>query len=113
MKYYSEVTGEMFDTIEALEVAEEKVSRKTEKEKDINEIFDLVKESSELEKKTLKKMADYDQKYGLGSAARDLLKKVGVKDEDFVFSFGPSVHRNPTAVKKDPFNDLLKDFLGK
>lgn len=113
MKYYSEVTGEMFDTIEALQIAEEKVSRKAEKEKDINEIFDLVKEASELEKKTLKKMADYDQKYGLGSAAKDLLKKVGVEDdENFVFSFGPAL-RNHAVVKKDSFNDLLKDFLSK
>lgn len=113
MKFYSEVTGEMFDTMEALQAAEENVSREAEKEKDINEIFDLVKEASELEKKTLKKMTEYDQKYGFGSAARDLLKKVGVKDGDVVLSFGPSVHRNPTAAKKDPFNDLLKDFLGK
>ena len=58
-------------------------------------------------------MTEYDQKYGFGSAAKDLLKKVGVKDGDVVLSFGPSVHRNPTAAKKDPFNDLLKDFLGK
>jgi hypothetical protein len=113
MKFYSEVTGEMFDTMEALQAAEENVSREAEKEKDINEIFDLVKEASELEKKTLKKMKEYDQKYGFGSAAKDLLKKVGVKDEDVVFSFGPSVYRNPTAAKKDSFNDLLKDFLGK
>lgn len=109
MKFYSEVTEEMYDTMEALQVAEAKVSRKAEKEKDINEIFGLVKESSELEKKTLKKMTDYDQKYGLGSAARDLLKKAGV-DENVILSFGPT-YRNHTAVKKDSFNDLLKDFL--
>ena len=113
MKFYSEVTGEMFDTMEALQAAEEKVSREAEKEKDINEIFNLVKDASELEKKTLKKMTEYDQKYGFGSAAKDLLKKAGIKEEDFVLSFGPYGHRNPTAVKKDPFNDLLKDFLGK
>lgn len=109
MKFYSEVTKEMYDTMEALQVAEKKVNREAEKEKDINEIFGLVKESSELEKKTLKKMTDYDQKYGFGSAARDLLKKAGV-DENVILSFGPT-YRNHTAVKKDSFNNLLKDFL--
>ena len=79
MKFYSEVTKEMYDTMEALQVAEGKVNREAEKEKDISEIFDLVKEASELEKKTLKKMADYDQKYGFGSVAKDLLKKAGVE----------------------------------
>ena len=55
MKFYSEVTEEMYDTMEALQAAEENVSREAEKEKDINEIFGLVKEASELEKKLLKK----------------------------------------------------------
>ena len=112
MKFYSEVTKEMYDTIEALQAAEERVSLKAEKEKDINEIFDLVKEASELEKKTLKKMADYDQKYGFGSVATELLKKVGVDNEKFTFSFSP-VNKNCASVKKDSFNDLLKDFLSK
>lgn len=116
MKFYSEVTKEMYDTIEALQAAEEKVSLKAEKEKDINEIFDLVKEASELEKKTLKKMAEYDQKYGFGSVATDLLKKVGVDNKNFTFSFSPvpsSINKNRTTVDKDSFNDLLKDFLNK
>ena len=112
MKFYSEVTEEMYDTIEALQAAEEKVSLKARKEEDINEIFDLVKEASELEKKTLKKMADYDQKYGFGSVAADLLKRAGVDNEKFVLSFGPT-YRNHTTAKKDSFNDLLKDFLNK
>lgn len=112
MKFYSEVTEEMYDTIEALQTAEAKVNREAEKEKDINEIFDLVKEASELEKKTLKKMGDYDQKYGIGSVAKDLLKKAGVADEKVVLSFGPT-YRNHATVKKDSFDDLLKDFLGK
>lgn len=109
MKFYSEVTKEMYDTMEALQVAEARVNREAEKEKDINEIFNLVKESSELEKKTLKKMTDYDQKYGFGLAAKDLLKRAGV-DENIILSFGPT-YRNHAAVKKDSFNDLLKDFL--
>ena len=111
MKFYSEVTKEMYDTIEALQVAEAKVNHEAEKEKDISEIFNLVKEASELEKKTLKKMTDYDQKYGFGSVAKDLLKKAGV-DENVILSFGPT-YRNHATVKKDSFNDLLKDFLGK
>ena len=116
MKFYSEITEEMYDTIEALQAAEEKVSLKAEKEKDINEIFDLVKEASELEKKILKKMADYNQKYGIGSVATDLLKKAGVDNKNFTFSFSPtpsSINRNRTTVEKDSFNDHLKDFLGK
>ena len=107
MKFYSEVTKEMYDTMEALQAAEGKV----EKEEDINEIFNLIKEASELEKKTLKKMADYDQKYGFGSVAKDLLKKAGV-DENVILSFGPT-YRNHATVKKDSFNDILKEFLGK
>lgn len=113
MKFYSELTEEMYDTIEALQAAEEKISREAEKEEDINEIFDLVKEASELEKKTLKKMAEYDQKYGFGSVATDLLKKVGVNNKNFTFSMSPVVNRNHTTVNKDSFNDLLKDFLSK
>ena len=116
MKFYSEVTEEMYDTIEALQAAEEKVNLKAEREEDINEIFDLVKEASELEKKTLKKMADYDQKYGFGSVATDLLKKVGVDNKNFTFSFSPtpsSINKNRTTVDKNSFNDLLKDFLNK
>ena len=117
MKFYSEVTKEMYDTVEALQAAE-KISLKAEKEEDINEIFDLVKEASELEKKILKKMADYDQKYGFGSVATDLLKKAGVDNKKFTFSFSPtptpsSINRNHTTVEKDSFNDLLKDFLDK
>lgn len=111
MKFYSEVTEEMYDTMEALQVAEAKVNREAEKEEDISEIFNLVKEASELEKKTLKKMADYDQKYGFGSVAKDLLKKAGV-DENVILSFGPT-YRNHATVKKDSFNDILKEFLGK
>ena len=111
MKFYSEVTKEMYDTMEALQTAEAKVNREAEKEEDINEIFDLVKEASELEKKTLKKMTDYDQKYGFGSATKDLLKKAGV-DENLIFSFGPT-YRNHATVKQDSFNDILKEFLGK
>ena len=105
MKFYSEVTEEMYDTIEALQTAEEKVSLKAEKEEDINEIFDLVREASELEKKTLKKMADYDQKYGFGSVATDLLKKAGVDNKKFTFSFSPtpsSINRNRTKKKRLP-----------
>ena len=114
MKFYSEVTEEMYDTVEALQAAEEKVSLKAEKEKDINEILDLVKEAANLEQKTLKKMAEYDQKYGFGSVATDLLKKVGVDNKKFTFSFSPSsINRNHTTVNKDSFNDLLKDFLSK
>lgn len=116
MKFYSEVTEEMYDTIEALQAAEEKVSHEKEKEKDINEILGFVEEAAKLEKKTLKKMAEYDQKYGFGSVATDLLKKIGADNKKFTFSFSPcpsSMNRNHTTVNKDSFNDLLKDFLSK
>ena len=56
-------------------------------------------------------MTDYDQKYGFGSAAKDLLEKAGV-DENVILSFGPT-YRNHATIKKDSFNDILKEFLGK
>lgn len=115
MKFYSEVTKEMYDTIEALQVAEEKISREKEKEEDINEILGFVKEAAKLEEKTLKKMAEYDQKYGFGSVATDLLKKLKI-DKKVAFTFNPSLtseNRDQTVTKGDAFNDLLRDFLSK
>ena len=89
MKFYSEVTKEMYDTVEALQAAEKKVSLKAEKEEDINEIFELVKEAAILEQKTLKLMKDFDTKYGFGSCAKELMGKVndGIK---------------PTSIKTTP-----------
>lgn len=110
MKFYSEVTEEMYDTIEALQAAEEKVSLKAEKEKDVNEIFNLVKEAANLEQKTLKRMAEYDKKYGFGSIATDLLKRASEDNQKFTFSMSPV---NTTTTKSNTFNDLLKDFLSK
>ena len=75
MKFYSEVTKEMYDTVEALQAAEKKVNFEAEKEEDINEIFDIVKEAANLEQKTLKLMKDFDTKYGFGSCAKELLSK--------------------------------------
>ena len=104
MKFYSEVTKEMYDTVEALQAAEEKVYLKTEKEEDINEIFELVKEAANLEQKTLKLMRDFDTKYGFGSCAKELMGKVnGVK---------------PTSIKTAPksadnFITALDMFLKK
>ena len=102
MKFYSEVTKEMYDTVEALQAAEKKVSLEAEKEKDINEIFDLVTKAANLEQKTLKLMKDFDTKYGFGSCAKELMEKVSdVK---------------PTSIKTTPkstdnFINALDAFL--
>ena len=80
MKFYSEVTKEMYDTVEALQKAEEEVYAHSEKQESINEILDLIKKSAELEKETLKLMKEFDTKYGFGTCAKELLSKVnGIK----------------------------------
>ena len=80
MKFYSEVTKEMYDTVEALQRAEKEAYSLSEKQESINEILDLIKKSAELEKETLKLMKEFDAKYGFGTCAKELLSKVnGVK----------------------------------
>lgn len=103
MKFYSEVTNKLYDTIEALREAEERNGLEARKIKEIDEILELIKESTELDRKILEKMAVYDKKYGSGSAANALLNKTEDKKE--TVSFCKPVN------KKGSFNDLLRDFL--
>ena len=76
MKFYSEVTKEMYDTVEALQAAEKAVYSQSEKQEAIDEIMDLIKKGAELEKETLKLMKEFDTKYGFGTCAKELLNKV-------------------------------------
>ena len=76
MKFYSEVTKEMYDTVEALQKAEKEVYSQSEKQEAIDEIMDLIKKSAELEKETLKLMKEFGAKYGFGACAKELLSKV-------------------------------------
>ena len=116
MKFYSEVTKEMYDTIEALQAAEEQVSADTEKKEAVDAIMALVKEGAEIEKKTLSLMRDFDEKYGFGSIAREMLTKVNqVKTVrvplDELFSSTKGMNRNKTTVKQDDFINALDAFL--
>lgn len=102
MKFYSEVTNRLYDTVEALQRAEEKNSLEARKKKESDEIFELIKESTELDRKILEKMAEYDKKYGSGSAASTLLNRTEDKEETV---------SSKLINKKGSFNDLLRDFL--
>lgn len=110
MKFYSEVTKEMYDTIEALQVAEKQASADTEKKEAVDAIMALVKQGAEIEKKTLSLMRDFDEKYGFGSIAREMLTKVNSEKTvrvplDELFS------SRTTAVKQDEFINALDAFL--
>lgn len=117
MKFYSEVTKEMYDTIEALQEAEKRASTDAEKEKAVDEIMALVKQAVEAEKEALAKMRELDDKYGFGTAAKELLERVDApkKYEDFGEPFCMKVKVPvPTNIKsQDAFVNLLRDFLGK
>ena len=102
MKFYSEVTNKLYNTIEALREAEERNDLEARKKKESDEIFELIKESTELDRKILEKMAEYDKKYGPGSAASTLLNRTEDKEE--------TISSKPIN-KKGSFNDLLRDFL--
>ena len=102
MKFYSELTNRLYDTVEALQRAEEKNSLEARKKKESDEIFELIKESTELDRKILEKMAEYDKKYGSGSAASTLLNRTEDKEETV---------SSKSINKKGSFNDLLRDFL--
>lgn len=86
MKYYSEITGELFDTVEKLRAEEEKIlKREAEKEK-------ASKEVEEAYKKAVKACDDYFEvvkKYGknyrsddlFGELIRNLFEQFGACDE--------------------------------
>ena len=116
MKFYSEVTKEMYDTIEALQVAEELASADTEKKKAVDAIMALVKEGAEIEKKTLDLMRDFDKEYGFGSIAKEMLARVNQEKTvkvplDELFSSTKGMNRNRTSVKQDDFINALDAFL--
>ena len=117
MKFYSEVTEEMYDTIEALQEAEKKASADDEKKQAVDEIMALVKQAVEAEKQALAKMRELDDKYGFGTAAKELLERVDApeKYKDFGEPFCMKVKVPvPTNIKsQDAFVNSLRDFLGK
>lgn len=114
MKFYSEVTEEMYDTIEALQEAEERASVDDEKKQAINEIAALIKQTVEIEKEALKKMREFDEKYGFGTAAKEMLERAGVSQryEDFGEPFCMKV-RIPANTASDAFVNSLRNFLNK
>ena len=95
MKFYSEVTKEMYDTVEALQKAEKEFFSHTEKKEEIDKIMNLIMKSAELEKETLKLMKEFDAKYGFGTCAKELLTKVNAI--------------KPTPVKTKP--ESADDFI--
>ncbi len=115
MKFYSEVTKEMYDTIEALRAAEERASTDAEKEKAVDEIMALVKQAAKAEKEALTKMRELDVKYGFGTAAKEMLERVDVskKHEDFGEPFCMKVKIPASTTSQDAFVNSLKNFLGK
>ena len=115
MKFYSEVTEEMYDTIEALQEAEKKVSANAEKDKTVDEIMTLVRQAAKLEKEALTKMRELDDKYGFGTAAKEMLERVEVpkKDEGFNEPFCMKVKVPANATSQDAFVNSLRNFLGK
>ena len=102
VNYINSMNNASSDTVEALQRAEEKNSLEARKKKESDEIFELIKESTELDRKILEKMAEYDKKYGSGSAASTLLNRTEDKEETV---------SSKSINKKGSFNDLLRDFL--
>ena len=115
MKFYSEVTEEMYDTVEALQEAEKRASTDAEKEKAVDEIMALVKQAVETEKEALTKMRELDDKYGFGTAAKELLERVDASKKDEVFNepFCLKVKVPANATSQDAFVNSLRNFLGK
>lgn len=118
MKFYSEVTKEMYDTIEALQTAEEQAIADTAKKEAVDAIMALVKEGAEIEKKTLDLMRDFDKEYGFGSIAKEMLMRVNQEKKakvsiplDELFTSTKGMNRNRTSVKQDDFINALDAFL--
>lgn len=114
MKFYSEVTKEMYDTIEALQKAEEKASIDVEKEQAIDEIMELVKQTAKIERDALAKMRVFDRKYGFGAASKELLKRAQ-KEEGvtLVWDDEPLTMKVKAPKIPDSFVDSLRSFLDK
>lgn len=114
MKFYSEVTKEMYDTIEALQKAEEEASIDTEKEQAIDEIMGLVKQTVKIERDAIAKMHSFDKKYGLGAASKEMLKRAQ-KEEGvtLVWDGEPLTVRVKTPKVPDNFVNSLRSFLDK
>lgn len=114
MKFYSEVTEEMYDTIEALQEAEKKASVDDEKKKAVDEIMTLAKQAVEIEKQALVKMRELDEKYGFGTAAKEMLERVEAqKHEDFGDPFCMKIRVPANTASQDAFVNSLRNFLGK
>ena len=117
MKFYSEVTEEMYDTVEALQEAEKRASTDAEKEKAVDEIMALVKQAVKAEKEALAKMRELDDKYGFGTAAKEMLERVDApkKYEDFCEPFCMKVRipANTANTASDAFVNSLRNFLNK
>ena len=117
MKFYSEVTEEMYDTIEALQEAEERATVDDEKKKAVDEIMALVKQTVEIEKQAAVKMRELDEKYGFGTAAKEMLERAGVSQryEDFgePFCMKVRIPANTANTASDAFVNSLRNFLNK
>lgn len=114
MKFYSEVTKEMYDTIEALQEAEEKASIDVEKEKAIDEIIELIRQSARVERDALKKMRAFDEKHGFGAASKEMLMRVQKdKGVTLIWNDEPLTMKVETPKIPDGFVDSLRSFLNK
>ena len=95
----------------------ERACTDAEKEKAVDEIMALVKQAVKAEKEALAKMRELDDKYGFGTAAKEMLERVDApkKYEDFCEPFCMKVKVPvPTNIKsQDAFVNSLRDFLGK
>ena len=111
MKFYSEVTKEMYDTIEALQTAEEQATADTAKKEAVDAIMALVKEGAEIEKKTLGLMRDFDEKYGFGSIAKEMLTRVNQEKKTKVNVPIDELFASTSTSKQDDFINALDAFL--
>ena len=123
MKFYSEITKNLYDTMEDLRAAEKEITQKS-LEKDVNEIVGFIKESVVLDQKAAKKMKELDAKYGADTALKEVLGRFAKekKMQDDVFPnlttspFSCSIHtdaKSKTRYDEDDFLKTLDAFLGK
>jgi Zn-dependent M32 family carboxypeptidase len=124
MKFYSEVTKNLYDTMEDLRAAEKEITQK-DLEKDVDEIVNFIKESVALDQKATKKMKELDTKYGAGTALKEVLgrfakEKRKIQNDAFpnltTSPFFCSIHtdaKSKTKYDEDDFLKTLDAFLGK